>query len=153
MAVTNVVCMIENECLIINDVVAIPLQELVFTTSRSGGPGGQHVNKTDSRVTVRWNVPMTVALTDAQKQRLLDKLASKLTNDGDLVMHCSTSRSQIQNKELVLQLLTQEIASGLHVPKKRLATKASKAKKAARVDDKKHRGVIKKLRNSRIERE
>jgi ribosome-associated protein len=145
--------MIVNDCLVINDAVAIPLCELVFITSRSGGPGGQHVNKTDSRVTVRWNVPASAALTDDQKQRLLSKLASKLTNDGDLVMHSSTSRSQGQNKEAALQQLAHEIAKGLVVPKKRVATKPSKAKKAERVDAKKHRGVVKKLRNSKIERE
>ena len=130
--------------------VIIPENELEITTSRSGGAGGQHVNKTDSRITVRWNVKTTVALSDAQKARVCDKLQARLTSDGDLMVHHSASRSQLQNKEAALQQLAYEVRKALHVPKKRTATKVPKAVKAARLNAKAHRGGIKKMRSKKI---
>lgn len=135
--------------LVVQDGVVIPEQELEITTSRSGGPGGQHVNKTDSRITVRWNILATTALSEEQKVRVLAKLGSRVTSDGDLLVHHSASRSQLQNKEGAFAALAQTVFKALQVAKKRKPTKVSKAAKAKRIDAKVARGGIKKLRSNR----
>lgn len=139
----------KNDLVIRHD-VTIPEHELEITTSRSGGAGGQHVNKTDTRITIRWNVRTTVALTDVQKERVLQKLASKLTGDGDLIVHNSASRSQQQNKKSALAQLAQEVRQALHVPKKRMATRISKGVKESRLRAKTQRSTIKKMRSKKF---
>ena len=135
--------------LFVENGISIPMRELEVTTSRSGGPGGQHVNKTDTRITVRWNVKMTSALNEEQKERVLQNLQTRLTGDGDLIVHNSESRSQQQNKQMALIQLAQDVRKALHVPKKRMATRVSRSVKEARVDEKTHRGSIKKMRNKK----
>ena len=130
--------------------IAIPEHELEITTSRAGGPGGQHVNKTDTRITVRWNVKNTSVLSDEQKERVLQKLQTQLTIDGDLIIHSSESRSQLQNKQLALQRLTTEVRQALHIPKKRKPTRVSKRLKEVRLDTKKQHGRIKKMRSKKV---
>ena len=130
--------------------IVIPGNELEVTASRSGGPGGQHVNKTSSRITVRWNVKNTNALNDEQKARVLEKLGSRLTNEGDFIVHSSSSRSQQQNRELALERLADEIRNALYIPKKRMATRISKAKKELRLHAKTVRSAIKKMRSKKF---
>ncbi len=139
--------------LFINNNVVIPDHELEISTSRSGGPGGQHVNKSNTKITVRWNAHTTRALTDEQKARVIAKLQSRLTSEGDLIVHNSESRSQHHNKQLALAQLAHEIRKALHVPKKRIATKVSKGAKEARYVEKKHRGSIKKMRSKKFQEE
>lgn len=129
--------------------ITIPEHELHISTSRSGGAGGQHVNKTETRVTLRWNVHASQAVNDAQKQRIAEKLQHQLTTDGDIVVHASAGRSQAQNKKAALAQLATIIRQALHVPKKRMKTKISKATKEARLRQKSQRSKIKKLRSSR----
>lgn len=136
--------------LFINQSIIIPEHELEITASRSGGAGGQHVNKTDTKITIRWNIKNSAALTEEQKNRILEKLGSRITEDGDLLVHNSESRSQQQNKKSALNNLAAVIRGALHVEKKRIATKISKALKEARLKSKAHRGEIKKLRSKRI---
>src|SRR5579872_4918616 len=114
--------------------IVIPEHELEITASRAGGPGGQHVNKTNSRITIRWNVKNTHILDTDQKERVLQKLQSRITDTGDLIVHNSASRSQLQNKQLALAQLVQEVRQALHVPKKRMATKVSKTVKEKRLE-------------------
>lgn len=128
--------------------ITIPEHELEITASRSGGAGGQHVNKTDTKIMVRWNVKTTNALNEEQKERVLQKLLNRLTSDGDIIIHNSTTRSQQQNKKLALEQLAHEIRNALYIPKKRIATGVSKAKKEARKRAKKFRSKIKKLRST-----
>lgn len=125
----------------------IPDHELEITTSRSGGPGGQHVNKSDTRVSVRWNIKKTSVLSDKQKERVLEKLKTQVTSDGDVIISNSASRSQLQNKKKALELLTEKIKKALVIPKKRMKTKISKHVKESRLQKKKHKSMIKKMRD------
>ena len=124
----------------------LPGAELFFSASRSGGPGGQHANKTSSRVTLTWDLLGSVALTDAQKQRLKSRIGSRLTQDGVLQIHVEEFRSQIRNKELARERLREVIINGLRVDKRRVPTRAGKNARKRRMDGKKARGAVKKLR-------
>jgi ribosome-associated protein len=131
--------------------ITIPEHELHITTSRSGGAGGQHVNKTDTRITIRWNIKETTALTEEQKSNVVQKLQSRITQDGDIIVHNSESRSQMQNKKNALNNLAAIIRKALYVQKKRIATKIPRALKEARLKSKAHRSTIKRMRNIKIE--
>ena len=130
--------------------IVIPGHELEITASRAGGPGGQHVNKTNTRITVRWNVLRTSALNDEQKQRVLQKLQSRLTISGDLIIHHSSSRSQQQNKEMALRRLAEEVKKALYILKRRIPTLIPKAKQETRLRTKKHQSIVKKMRSNRM---
>jgi len=136
--------------LFIKNGITIPEHELEITASRSGGAGGQHVNKTDTKITIRWNIKNSSALTDEQKVRICNKLQSRITEDGDIIVHNSESRSQQQNKKNALNNLAAIIRNALHVEKKRIATKVSKALKEARLKSKAHRSSIKQMRSKKI---
>jgi len=131
--------------------IIIPEHELEMSTSKAGGPGGQHVNKTNTRVTLRWNVNQTSALTEQQKERVLTQLQSQLTTDGDLIIHSGGSRSLEQNKKTALALLSEKLRKALHVPKKRMKTRVPKGVKEARLKKKKIRSDVKKIRSKKIE--
>jgi ribosome-associated protein len=139
----------KNDIYIQHD-ITIPEHELEITTSRSGGAGGQHVNKTDTRITVRWNIKNTHALNELQKQRVLEKLAHRLTSDGDLIVNNSESRSQQHNKKMALAQLAREIQKALYVPKKRMKTRISLSAKEALLQSKKHHSMVKKMRSKKF---
>jgi ribosome-associated protein len=136
--------------LFIKNGITIPEHELEITASRSGGAGGQHVNKTDTRITVRWNIKTSTALTEEQKQRVVEKLQSRITEDGDLIVHNSESRSQQQNKKNALNNLAAIVRNALHVAKKRIATKIPQALKEARLQSKARRSLTKKMRGKLV---
>jgi ribosome-associated protein len=139
----------KNDVFIKNN-ITIPEEELEITASRSGGAGGQHVNKTDTKITIRWNVKHSSALNEEHKQRIREKLESRITEDGDLIVHNSESRSQHQNKKNALNNLAALIRNALLVPRKRVATQVSKTLKEARLKSKAHRSSIKKMRRKKI---
>lgn len=122
---------------VVGRALTIPRAELEARATRSGGPGGQHVNTSSTRVELRWNVPASAALTDAQRARLLQKLAGRLDGEGWLRVVASDSRSQRQNREKAETRLAEMVRAALVVPKARRATKPSRAAKQARLDDKK----------------
>lgn len=126
--------------------LAIPPDELGWSTSRSGGPGGQNVNKLETKVTLRWNVRTSRVLGEAWRARLLEKLASRLTEDGELVVHASSERSQSANRFDARRRLAELVDEGLKVPKKRRPTKPTKGSKRRRLAAKKQRSDTKKLR-------
>ncbi len=129
--------------------IIIPEHEITITTSRAGGPGGQHVNKTSTKITLHWNPANSHALTDEQKKRVLENLSNQLTNDGDLVIHNRSTRSQAQNKKLAFDELAKRVRKALYVPKRRMKTKISRGVKEKRLQEKKQRSEIKKLRSKK----
>ncbi len=133
--------------------IVIPEHELEISTSRAGGPGGQHVNKSETRITVRWNVKNTHALTEEQKARVITNLGPRLTLEGDLVIHASASRSQQQNKQMALAQLAHTVRKALYVPKKRMKTRVPKTVKESLLRAKTYRSTLKKLRRKKIEYE
>src|SRR6266542_5830103 len=116
--------------LIVSPALSLPLGELEYRVSRSGGPGGQHVNTSSTRVEVWWDVAGSAALTEEQRQRLLGRLASRLDGAGRLRLVSSGSRSQLRNREEVTERLRAIVAQALVVPKVRKRTKPSRAVKA-----------------------
>lgn len=125
---------------------AILLPELEFSASRSSGPGGQNVNKVNSRITLRFNIPASAILTDDEKAVLLTKLASRLTDAGELMVHAQDKRSQLQNKEATLQKLDDILAKALQKKKVRKATKPSKTAVQKRITGKKRQSEKKQWR-------
>ncbi len=132
--------------LIINSRVTVPAAELEFTATRASGPGGQHVNTSDTRVQLRWNVLASVALGEIQRQRVLTQLASRLTTEGDLILACDTHRSQRRNRDEVAQRLAALVRQALVPPRPRRPTKPTLASKQRRIEQKKRRGSIKRGR-------
>ena len=121
----------------VNDSLSIPRCELDVKVSRSSGAGGQHVNKTSSRVEIFWNIRASSVLTDEQRARLLEKLASKVTSEGSIRVVASDLRSQGRNRDLAEQRLAELVRRALVVPRKRKATKPPRAAKEARLESKK----------------
>ncbi len=126
--------------------VADLLPELVFTTSRSSGPGGQNVNKVSSKVTLKWNVVVSRILTDDQKSLLLEKLKTRLTTEGVLMLTSQESRSQFKNKEAVLVKLDQLLSAAFTKKKARKRSKPTKASVQKRIERKKRTGEKKQWR-------
>ena len=135
--------------LAVNETVSIPRSELDVRVSRASGAGGQHVNKTSSRVEIFWNVLTSRALDDAQRSRLCEKLASRLTSDGSVRVVASDMRSQSRNRELAEERLAELVRRALVVPKKRRATKPTKAAKEARLESKKRHSTKKAERRNK----
>lgn len=124
----------------VNPRLTIPGEELVVATSRSGGPGGQHVNTTDSRVTLRWNVRASSALHEEDRARLLEKLAARLTREGEVMVSVSDDRSQLVNRGLARERLAAGVAAALVIPRVRRPTRPSRGSKERRIAAKKRRG-------------
>lgn len=122
------------------------ISEFNFVTSRSGGSGGQHVNKVETKVTAQINISRSKVLTEDQKAILQEKLKKRLSNSGVLSMYCQAARSQIKNKERVTQNLVRFLKKSLRQKKKRKATRATKESKEKTLKNKKKRSEVKKLR-------
>ena len=129
--------------LVVTPELRIPRAELEYRASRSGGPGGQHVNTSSTRIEVWWDVAASAVLDDAQRERLLARLATRLDGAGRLRLVSGATRSQLKNRVEVTARLVEMVAKALHVPKPRKKTRPSKAAKAARLEDKRRRSSLK----------
>ena len=130
----------------IKEGVTIPGYELWFTATRSGGPGGQHANKTSSAVTIHW-VPSHSGVFDVQtKQHLVSRLANRLTNEGELQISSREERSQHRNRDIARQRMAEVIARALKPKKRRKRTRPPSYVHKRRVENKRRRSEIKKMR-------
>ncbi|HEX5170435.1 MAG TPA: alternative ribosome rescue aminoacyl-tRNA hydrolase ArfB [Cyclobacteriaceae bacterium] len=120
--------------------------ELVFSTSRSSGPGGQNVNKVNTKVTLKFDVAHSEILSDEEKEIILKKLESKITTEGILVLSSQDKRSQLQNKEAVVLKLEKLLQRAFEKKKVRKATKPSKSSVQQRITKKKQHAEKKKWR-------
>ncbi len=123
--------------------IAIDDTEIAETTTRAGGPGGQHVNTTDSAVILRFDVAGSPNLPDMVKDRLAVLAGSRLTRDGVLVLRSEGSRSQLLNRQEVRERLVALIREATIIPKKRRPTKPTKGSQTRRVDSKVKRSAVK----------
>lgn len=120
--------------------------EIRFKTARSGGKGGQNVNKVETMVEGYWNVAASALFDEVQKQRITEKLSNRINSEGDLLVKSQEERSQLGNKQLVIKKMNELVEKALIVPKKRKPTRISKAAKEKRIDSKKKLGEIKQSR-------
>lgn len=126
--------------------VHIPAAELVVTAMTGSGPGGQHVNRSATRIALQWNVRTSRALRDDQRVRLLDKLGSRLDGDGALRLVAGEYRSQQQNRRAALERLQQLVARALVIPRPRKATRPTYGSVQERLSSKKQRSETKRQR-------
>ncbi len=126
--------------------IRIPARELNITFSRSGGKGGQNVNKVETKATLRWDVYNSQILTPEEKYKILHKLYNRITEKGDFMLWSQSERSQAQNKEAVIAKLNHLINQALAPEKQRIPTRPSRAAKEKRIQFKKKISEKKKLR-------
>ena len=134
----------------VNEDLLIPRSELDFRTSRSSGAGGQHVNKTSSRVEISWNITRSSVVSDEQRERLMSRLGSRISEEGAIRVVASDTRSQLRNRETAERRLGETIARALVVQKRRKATKRPRSANEARLTEKKKHSDKKRERQRRI---
>lgn len=124
------------------------LNEIDYRTTRASGPGGQHVNKTETRVELYWNLGTSSCLDEEQKLRLRQQLSSRLTSQGILILSSDKFRSQYRNRVEVTDRFLQLLNSSLAVQKKRVPSKPTRSSRDKRIRAKKLRGEIKRMRQN-----
>jgi ribosome-associated protein len=127
--------------------LVIPGSALEIRFSRSGGPGGQNVNKVETKAEVRFDLAATALLTPDEKARVMAKLASRLTKDGILAVSCERTRHRERNLNDALFRMGEILREALHRPKKRRPTRPTRSSKRQRIDEKRRRGEIKRMRS------
>ena len=130
----------------ITGTVAIPLSELRYQFSRSGGPGGQHVNRTETQVELTFDVRATTSLDESQRARVLGRLGSSVDSRGVLHLTCQTTRSQSRNRAEVTERFQRLLRQALHVPRSRRATRPHRAAVERRLQEKRRAGMLKQER-------
>ncbi len=137
----------------INDLVALEDWEITEQFTRSGGPGGQNVNKVATAVELRFEAARSPSLTEPVKRRLKGLAGRRWTNEGAVVIRVTEERSQARNREIARERLRDLVARALEAPKKRVPTRVSLSQKRKRLDAKKRRGAVKALRGGAEEGE
>ena len=137
-----------DDTLIINEHVAIPLSELSYRYARSSGPGGQHVQRTETKVELLFDLANSPSLTDEQRALARSRLAGRLDSDGVLHMTSQVGRSQAENRADVTERFRQLLAAALKPSKRRKPTRPGAAARQRRLDAKKRRAQIKQQRRS-----
>ncbi len=127
--------------------LAIPPDELREAATRSSGPGGQHVNKVSTRVTLRWNVASSSRLTASQRRRLREKLGARLTTLGDLVVNSDRTRSRARNREYARDRIVEIVSAALARPRPRKPTRPTAASRVRRRAEKTRRAKVKRTRS------
>jgi ribosome-associated protein len=133
--------MSESESIRVTRSVVVPRSEIELRTSRSSGPGGQHAQKSETRVEAVFDVEASTALSDAQKRRVMAKAGPVLRGVAQ------DERSQLRNRELATERVVAALREALHVPRKRVATRPTAASRERRLEDKRRRGETKRLRS------
>ena len=134
----------------LNNTIFIPDSALMFTTSRSTGPGGQHVNKVNSRVTLHFNLNTSTNLTDQQKRLIFSVLRSRVNKEGVLQLHSQKYRSQSANREDLVERFQVLLEQALRPKRPRIPTKTPKGIKSRRLQEKKRHGRLKLGRSSHV---
>lgn len=124
----------------------IPGTELEERAAKASGPGGQGVNTTDSAIELRWRFADSSALTDAEKARVRENLGTRITDDGVFIVRAAEQRSQHRNRAAARERLAEMLRTAIVPPKRRKKTRPSKAAKRRRLEAKRHRGEVKRLR-------
>jgi ribosome-associated protein len=130
----------------ITDNVSIPTSELHFRFARSSGPGGQHVNRSATQVELLFDVAHSPSLSEAQRQRVLNRLRSRIDQEGILHLVSQETRSQLRNREEVVERFQMLMREALRVPKRRLPTRPTQASRERRLKEKRRRSEIKRDR-------
>jgi len=133
----------------IRDGLAIPESEITFTASRSGGPGGQNVNKVSSRVTLSFDVPASTALSEEQKRKITGRLATRINKDGVLRIVSQKTRSQDMNRNDALERFSDLLRGALTEQRSRIKTRVPAGAKERRIEEKRKRTLIKQKRSKR----
>ena len=120
--------------------------ELLYSASRSSGSGGQNVNKVSSKVELRFSLLVTSLFSEAEKELISKKLKTKINNDGELILVSQTERTQLMNKKVVTEKFYELLSKALTLPKKRNPTRPTLSSKIKRLEGKRNRGIVKKLR-------
>ena len=120
--------------------------EFVFSTSRSGGPGGQNVNKVNTKVELRINLLTTSLLSESEKDLVFKKLKNKINSENELILVSQSERSQLMNKKVVTERFYEIVSMALTIQKKRRPSRPTFTSKIKRLEGKRNRGVVKKLR-------
>jgi len=136
----------DEHSLFINDQLQIPTSELSYRFSRSSGPGGQHVNRSETRVELLWNVRQSPSLDDTQRQLLLDALHKRIDEEGVLHLISGETRSQVRNRKTVTDRFVALLHHSLRPRPKRKKTRMSRSQKAKRREQKQRRSEKKRLR-------
>jgi ribosome-associated protein len=127
------------------------MSEIELRHSTSGGPGGQHANKSSTRVDLAWNVDRSAALGPRQRHRIRERLRTRIDTSGNLQLSSAAYRSQLRNREEVLDRLAELLENALRIEKARRPTQPSRKAKDARVAQKKRRGAIKQSRRKNLD--
>lgn len=136
----------DDSTISIRDELFIPKSELTFRASRAGGPGGQHVNTSSTRVELVWDVAGSPSVTETQRRRIRSKLANRVSQEGLLQLADASTRSQHRNREAVTERFRELLEEALTVAKPRKKTKPTRASRERRLQSKKQRSEVKRMR-------